>query len=325
MPGLERPSDMTAPLNSAVRSGTDPSTMKGLRANDVYRTADGQGRVAYSGYGDGSGATGDLVNGDGSKRSLRGGFNVVPAGSMSGSGQTNPAVSAALSAAAARGDFDAVRGYYQRDGGTFNGQTAEQSGGDANAPQLGQAGYRTYNLIKNAQDQNKIALRGHEMNYDVGMMGNKAKRAQLNYEIGKDQRDYDETHAKNMFDQKQASEKSWNDQITQAHNVNGTVDQAAANATLNGMNEMIARQIQDLERSGTPGDMTRAQNLKTHGIHAVDPATRQKVIAAVKLMNKVKASSSNINPFVPGYVGSSDPRDFMDLKRTQSGEWATKP
>jgi hypothetical protein len=43
---------------------------------------------------------------------------------------SNPAVSAALQAAAARGDTDALRGYYQQNGGTWQGRTAAQDGGN---------------------------------------------------------------------------------------------------------------------------------------------------------------------------------------------------
>lgn len=39
---------------------------------------------------------------------------------------SNPGVSAALRAAAERGDMDAVRGFYQQNGGSFNGRTAAQ-------------------------------------------------------------------------------------------------------------------------------------------------------------------------------------------------------
>lgn len=59
---------------------------------------------------------------------MRGGtVNTMPASAFtSRSPSDSAAVSAALQAAAARGDFDAIRSYYQQNGGTWQGRTAEQ-------------------------------------------------------------------------------------------------------------------------------------------------------------------------------------------------------
>ena len=52
---------------------------------------------------------------------------IVPTGvDPFGSSRASAEVSAALQAAAARGDWDAVRSYYQKGGGTWQGRTAEQ-------------------------------------------------------------------------------------------------------------------------------------------------------------------------------------------------------
>ena len=53
--------------------------------------------------------------------------NTLPAAGFSAGGPAaSRGVSAALQAAAARGDWDAVRGFYQRNGGTWQGRTSEQ-------------------------------------------------------------------------------------------------------------------------------------------------------------------------------------------------------
>lgn len=59
---------------------------------------------------------------------MRGGtVNTLPASAFTNrSPSDSAAVSAALQAAAARGDFEAVRNYYQQNGGTWLGRTAEQ-------------------------------------------------------------------------------------------------------------------------------------------------------------------------------------------------------
>jgi len=59
---------------------------------------------------------------------MRGGtVNTMPASAFTGrSPSDSAAISGALQAAAARGDFDAIRNYYQQNGGTWLGRTAEQ-------------------------------------------------------------------------------------------------------------------------------------------------------------------------------------------------------
>lgn len=59
---------------------------------------------------------------------MRGGtVNTVPASAFTNrSPGDSAAISGALQAAAARGDFDAIRNYYQQNGGTWQGRTAEQ-------------------------------------------------------------------------------------------------------------------------------------------------------------------------------------------------------
>ena len=61
--------------------------------------------------------------------------NTMPAAAFQSAGPAaSREVSAALQAAAARGDWDAVRGFYQRDGGTWQGRTAEQDAADNQGP-----------------------------------------------------------------------------------------------------------------------------------------------------------------------------------------------
>lgn len=146
-----------------------------LRQGVIHKTVDARGRTTYSGMNVGAGADGQTQMVDGLGKTLTprgglhyaaagapvamgaGGFAITPSGGAAQSaqgqpqaaqpsglsaGQTgalgSPAVSQALQAAAARGDMEAARSFYQRDGGTFNGRTAQQ---DAPQPSAGVAGF----------------------------------------------------------------------------------------------------------------------------------------------------------------------------------------
>lgn len=155
-----RSRDMSAELN-AVPAQLPSDLRKGV----VHKTVDARGRTTYSGVDVGPGADGNTQFVDGLGKSLqpRGSMQLAAAGQpvaatpdgggvaftpSSGAtpaargglaaGQTGvgatPAISAALQAASARGDTDAVRQFYQRDGGTFAGRTAAQDA-PANDPQ----------------------------------------------------------------------------------------------------------------------------------------------------------------------------------------------
>lgn len=111
-----------------------------LRDGQVYKTTDANGRTVYSGRNvaadanivDGMGrTTGQLGANSFSIRDASGpGGTAVPQQSVpvSTSGvASDPGVAAALRAASARGDSEAVRNFYQQNGGTFNGSTAEDT------------------------------------------------------------------------------------------------------------------------------------------------------------------------------------------------------
>lgn len=80
--------------------------------------------------------TGEAISG------MQGGtVNTMPAAAFQSAGPAaSRATSAALQAAAARGDWDAVRGFYQRDGGTWQGRTAEQDAAESQGPKGGAIG-----------------------------------------------------------------------------------------------------------------------------------------------------------------------------------------
>ncbi len=186
------------------------------------------------------------------------------------------------------------------------------------------------------QMQNQTALRGQDMAF-AGQRLTAEQQArqnalQLRTEDRKylhEQRQYEAERGDKTFTQRQAADKALNDKILQMHTANGEdgkpmVDQNAANATLAGVDTMIARQIDDLKKSGTPADLARAKNLADNGAHALSPDALEKAVRAVKLMNKVNSNSSKFNPLKPDPLVSSDPRDYFDMARHNSGDFVTK-
>ena len=82
--------------------------------------------------------------------------NTMPASAFQSAGPAaSRAVSAALQAAAARGDWDAVRGFYQRDGGTWQGRTAEQDAAESQGPRGGVIGGsgRGFNFVRRSEER----------------------------------------------------------------------------------------------------------------------------------------------------------------------------
>jgi len=139
----EGPQDRQLPhgdLTAAINAINNPSQLAatGMMPNDIYKTKQANGVTRYSGYGDGSGTMGRLVDGAGMEQPQRDNFMVVNGKNFSSTPTMaqSEATSAGLRAALERGDTDAVRQYYQRNGGTWNGRTAEQDAQAASEAKL---------------------------------------------------------------------------------------------------------------------------------------------------------------------------------------------
>lgn len=196
--------DMTAELSAVPREL--PSD---LRKGVVHKTIDPKtGRVTYSGIDVTPGANGQtqFVDGMGKDIKTRGsvGGGIVGdangvvssygAGLRSGQGAD---VSGALQAAAQRGDWDAVKGYYQNNGGTWMGKTAAQEA-QANGPgalllqqiqrglnnggSLTRAGLAALQSLDATQRQYAATMAGHDvqrrgqdLSYDSSMYGHQTQ------------------------------------------------------------------------------------------------------------------------------------------------------
>lgn len=86
--------------------------------------------------------------------------NTVPAAAMMAAGPaTSRATSAALQAAAAREDMDAVRGFYQQNGGTWQGRTAQQDADERQATAGGAIGNGRYGFRFTRRSEDRAADR----------------------------------------------------------------------------------------------------------------------------------------------------------------------
>lgn len=185
--------DLSAQINAAMKNGQTNLASTGMRANDIYKTKQANGTVAYSGYGDGTGRTGKLVSGDGTALQGNGTVSTMPNDQTARtlSSAQSGATSAALQAAAARGDMDTVRQHYQSSGGTFAGRTAAQDAPD-NSPQglimaqiqrglasgqkLTPAGVAALQALNTTDKNYKANMFGHEISRDNSLRGNQIAR-----------------------------------------------------------------------------------------------------------------------------------------------------
>ena len=112
--------------------------------------------------------TGEAISG------MQGGtVNTIPASAMRSAGpQASAAVSSALQAAAARGDWDAVRGFYQRDGGTWQGRTAEQDASESRGPAGGVIGSSRYGLNFARKREDRAAALAQERDLELARQRN---------------------------------------------------------------------------------------------------------------------------------------------------------
>ncbi len=83
----------------------------------------------------------------------------MAAAMMAAGPATSRATSAALQAAAARGDWDAVRGFYQQNGGTWQGRTAQQDADERQATAGGAIGNGRYGFRFTRRSEDRAADR----------------------------------------------------------------------------------------------------------------------------------------------------------------------
>lgn len=217
---------------------------------------------------------------------MRGGtVNTIPASAMiSANPQTSAAVSSALQAAAARGDWDAVQNYYQRNGGTWLGETKEQSQ---------QAAYRK--SLMDALQSRSRSTRTSAMQALTWMdKNNQDERARgLDREQTKSENALDRKSAERIAEL-QASSKG----LSAPTGLKGPKEAASAAGALYGperapvvANDLEARRRDGIRRANERGDFELARQLATADI----PEAAVKVDGDLGIARDVAASENMFN------------------------------
>lgn len=165
--------------------------------------------------------------------------------------------------------------------------TGLQEAGDRNANELAVAGMNNATSRFNTERTANVSLRGQDLNYDSAMYGHQitgaANRARLGYEMGKDRRDYGLRAAE--FGQKQqednrvageAADKALQSNLesryrTTDKNGNSVPDATKIGAYRSAVNATLPGLIGQLQATGDPQAIAKAQELSHRGVAALDP------------------------------------------------------
>ena len=299
--------DLTGKINAAMKSGQTDLASTGMRANDVYKTKSANGTTSYSGYGDGSGKQGNIVSGDGS--TLRSGGSVSSAPGMSKEliaqtlrnpdGSTWSAADNARMAANLRDGADPYAG-------------TSRAPADA-GPKRGEPGYNRYQAIKTARDQNETTRRGQDLDMQGRRLTNESNKLRLQFDMGRDKRDFDEARGNKAFDQAiQGTEALHKKVLNSLPFVKGDKgpepDAAGAAAYMNGANAAVARRANELRKAGRGAE---AAQLEDQGVANISASDHQNLVDGIEMMKRF--SEKNSEWFTSGTSGkmSNNPLDFL--------------
>lgn len=287
--------DLTDKINAAMTSGRTDLRDTGMRANDIYKTVGKDGRVSYSGYGDGSGQMGSIVNGQGLRQASQGSFSVVP-------GMDRETVASTLR------NPDGSQ-WTARDNATMASNLR-----DGRDPYAGTGAVD--NLMPGARMKNETLRRGQDLEYGAKMATNK-------YNFAKDQRDFMAQRGDKDLENRRAEGKAWDDH---ANNVFQTVDPdtkksipdtkrigeftAATDATIRGM-------VEELQKSADPKKREYGALLAKNGRAALDEADRANMVKRFQLMEAHRGSYGMLPTDSSGAV-TNDLRKYANM-RPQSG------
>lgn len=301
--------DQTAVMDQTAPSmGHDPgNSVQG--ADGVRKFRDASGRTIYSNVAGDN--TGDMAPGGqptrqnaGAAQALSDRYGAAARGGLRGgmddtpnlpalSGTLIPGVNAPASqwqqetdaratamdrAAASKGVAPNTR--YQVDAG-------EREGAARNATDLGVAGMNNATSRFNTERTAGVSLRGQDLNYDSAMYGHQltaaSNRARLGYEMHKDDRDYG-LHAAE-FGQKvqennrvagEAADKALQSNLEARYRTtdksgNSVPDATKIGAYRSAVNATLPGLVSQLEATGDPQAVAKAQELRQRGTAALDP------------------------------------------------------
>ena len=164
--------------------------------------------------------------------------------------------------------------------------------------------------------RNATELRGQGLTYDAAMAGHNATRAgnyaRLQYEMGKDQRDFQAGRQDANFNQSEAAQKAADARIDSrfVDPATGKTDAAAATSYKQFVNNGIADEMSRLKASKNPADQAAAAKLAGRTYADLDPEDH---LAMEKLWAN-RGAAQKANGWTPGsgnFVDSLRPKDWV--------------
>lgn len=327
--------DFTKPLS------TVPADLpSGLRDGMVYKTKGANGETVYSGRNVSGDVSGRMLNGDGtSAGKMRGSVDTSAGAPTFGGGgyviddqaPTGAAKQAQISATLRNPDGsqwstrdNAVMAANLRDGVDPYRGTSRQPQGQgqddplaalrAKAMDSNAIGHNGAARMLIAAEQNQALREGHRMNYDAAMAGHNMTRndnlARLQYDMNKDQRDFQTGRSDKYHEQSRQAEDDFQKHAVEATTGRGPdgkpmQDPTAAADYMRTVRHTIAQTIQD---PNTPPEVR--EKLRSKGLAGLDVADRAAFANMYKTRQIQTADHGGINPFKSKGDVSDDLRDY---------------
>lgn len=298
--------DLTDKINEAMANGRTDLRDTGMRANDIYKTVDKNGRVSYSGYGDGSGQMGSIVNGAGLRQANQGNVSTVP-------GMSKEAIAAALTnpdGSRWSAQDNATMAANLRDGvGTYAGTSREVR----NPNRLMSKHQRA---TEAARAQTAATREGHQLSYDAAVMGHNMTRNSNLARMG-----FDDMWKRKEFNQKQ-SEQDFTQGVKGQEAMDKFLDNAfrekdpstgadVVSTKRKGeftslVNAHLAKTIEQLRATGTPAALAEAARIEREKINSLGPQGLDELMGNFRRMELTRATHGNL-------YGSSTHKPSQDL------------
>lgn len=166
---------------------------------------------------------------------------------------------------------------------------------------------------ENNQNTNSTTLRGQDLDMQGRRLTNESNKLRLQYDMGKDKRDFDEAKSNKAFDQTiQGTEALHKKVLNSLPFVKGDKgpepDAAGAAAYMNGANAAVARRANELRKTGR---VAEAAQLEDQGVANISASDHQNLVDGIEMMKRF--SEKNSEWFTSGTSGkmSNNPLDFL--------------
>ena len=171
--------------------------------------------------------------------------------------------------------------------------------------------------LRSAGMTNATTREGNRLNYDASVSNslrtNESNKLRLQFDMGKDKRDFDEAKSNKAFDQTiQGTEALHKKVLNSLPFVKGDKgpepDAAGAAAYMNGANAAVARRANELRKAGR---VAEAAQLEDQGVANISASDHQNLVDGIEMMKRF--SEKNSEWFTSGTSGkmSNNPLDFL--------------